>query len=256
MANVFPLRLFFPLLVLALCSASLESEASSNQLPKLTGRVVDTANMISPSMESELSAIFAEHEEQTTNQVVVVTVKSWGGKTKEQYGYTLAREWSIGQKGKDNGIVLLISRDNREIRMEVGYGLEGTMTDISATQIIRRVIVPEFRKGNFDEGVKKGSIAIINILLGEEPSIPHYKKQTTSDPWTGPAQVFLFIILVTIIFGIELGPEIYLRRKWKREFPGVPYRMNKDGTAYVGSGYSGGFSGGGGFGGGGGGGSW
>ena len=86
MANVFPLRLFFPLLVLALCSAPLESEASSNQLPKLTGRVVDTANMISPSMESELSAIFAEHEEQTTNQVVVVTVKSWGGKTKEQYG--------------------------------------------------------------------------------------------------------------------------------------------------------------------------
>lgn len=252
MTNVYRLRLFIPLLVLALCSASLESEASSNQLPKLTGRVVDTANMFSPSVESMLSDIFAEHEKQTTNQVVVATVKNWGGISKERYGITLARKWGIGQKGKDNGIVLVIAKENREIRMEVGYGLEGTMTDVVAMQIIRRVIVPEFKKGNFDKGVAMGSIAMIEVLSGAEPSTPGFRKPTAANLL---AEFFAFMVIMLCV-GIGVMHEMYLRRKWENNYPGVPFRENKDGSPYIGSGYSGFSGGGGGFGGGGGGGGW
>lgn len=245
-------RLFTSLLALALCISSFESNASNIQFPKLTGRVVDTANMLSPSVERELSAIFAAHENQTTNQVVVVTVKNWGGISKEKYGITLARKWGIGQEGKDNGIVLAISEGNREIRMEVGYGLERTMTDVIAMQIIRKIIVPEFKKGNFDEGVTMGSIAIIEVLSGAEVSIDGYKKPNK-------ANVLAALFACSVIFlciGIGVLHEQYLRRKWENEYPGIPFRKNSDGTLYTGSDYSGFGGGGGGFGGGGGGGSW
>ena len=127
-------------------------------------------------------------------KVVVVTVKNWGGISKEKYGITLARKWGIGQEGKDNGIVLAISKGDREIRMEVGYGLERTMTDVIATQIIAKLLSQNL-KGNFDEGVTMGSIAIIEVLSGAEVSIDGYKKPNK-------ANVLAALFACSVIFSV------------------------------------------------------
>ena len=105
------------------------NEKSSN-LPILTGRVVDQAGVLSPSIKDELETMLATHENNTTNQVVVVvvTIKSLGNAQIEEYSLELARRWGIGQKGKDNGVLLSVAPNDKQVRIEVGYGLEGTLT--------------------------------------------------------------------------------------------------------------------------------
>ena len=110
------------LLLPALCAAAIK-------FPELTGRVVDNAGLLSPAVEQALTEQLAAHEQATTNQVVVVTLPNLQGYTIEEFGYQLGRYWGIGQKGKDNGVVFLVAKAERKVRLEVGYGLEGVLTD-------------------------------------------------------------------------------------------------------------------------------
>lgn len=142
--------------------------------PPLTGRVVDSAGMIDGPSKEHLEQMLRAHEELTTEQVVVVTLPDLQGSTIEDYGYQLGRHWGIGQKGKDNGALLVVARDERKVRIEVGYGLEDRLTDAQSSVIINQIITPAFRQGDFVGGVTKGTEAMVQVLGGDplaEPAV-------------------------------------------------------------------------------------
>ena len=140
--------------------------------PALTGRVVDAAGILSPQAQTEISAQLAAHEQATSNQVVVVTLKSLQGNDVADYGYQLGRHWGIGQKGKNNGVLLIVAPNERKLRIDVGYGLEGVLTDAVSRAIIDRVIKPYFKQDNYEQGIRAGVDAILSALGGEFQTPP------------------------------------------------------------------------------------
>jgi uncharacterized protein len=228
-------------------------QAAEPEFPPLTGRVNDRAGLLSERDQRELEAALARFERETADQIVVVTVESLQGLPIEEYGYQLGRHWGIGQKGKDNGALLIVAPEEREVRIEVGYGLEGELTDAQSRTIIESRILPRFREGDFAGGIRGGVAAMIDTLGG------------TYDPALAPVQVrererapspFPLAIALPIIMIIVLNLLFSQRRRGRFRGYGPPIILPDDwGTRYGGSGgggRSGGFSGGGGsFGGGG-----
>ena len=156
--------------------AILVAGQATAEFPELTGRVVDSANMLSSSLESELVATLAQHEQETTNQVVVATIPSLEGMALSQYSVDLSREWQLGQANRDNGVLLLIAQEERKVRIEVGYGLEGVLTDVISFDIINRIIQPAFRQGDFDGGVRNSVSAILAAIKGEYVAQPQPRR--------------------------------------------------------------------------------
>ena len=153
--------------LLLLCTALAQAQAPSaprSVFPALTGRVVDTAKLIDAATKDRLDGMLAAHEAATSDQVVVVTLPSLGGMAVEDFGYQLGRSWGIGQRGKDNGVLLIVSRDDRKLRIEVGYGLEGKLTDADAAVIINQTITPAFRRNDYAGGIEQGVAAILQRL--------------------------------------------------------------------------------------------
>lgn len=136
----------------------------AREVPDLTGQVIDLANMIDSETEAKLAAFLKQHEEETTDQIVVLTVPDLNGEILEEYSLKVAETWQLGQKGKDNGVLFLISKNDRLLRIEVGYGLEGVLTDAHSSRIIRNVVVPRFKEGEFSQGIKNGVLAILDRL--------------------------------------------------------------------------------------------
>jgi uncharacterized protein len=188
--------------------------------PPLTGRVVDTAGILSPQAETEISAQLAAHEQATTNQVVVVTLKSLGGYDIADYGYQLGRHWGIGQKGKNNGVLLIVAPAERKLRIEVGYGLEGALTDATSRDIIERVIKPLFRQQHYDQGVRAGVTAILAALSGEyHPAPPPATARTRDD--SAPVGAVLFGILAFLFMLTKALPRAARRGKGRWLTAGV-----------------------------------
>src|SRR5512143_3857728 len=136
-------------------------------VPPLRGRVNDYAGVLSPGVVRQLDLLLKDFEQKDSTQIVVLTVPSLEGDSLEDFSIRVAEQWKIGHKGLDNGAILLISRADRKVRIEVGYGLEGRLTDLVSGRIIREVIVPEFRAGRFDQGVVNGVQAMIESVRGE-----------------------------------------------------------------------------------------
>jgi len=229
------LKLSFILLLI--CASPL---FAALHFPALTGRVVDEAHILSPSAISSLNEMLAGYENGTTNQVVVVTVSSLQGTSIEDYGYQLGRAWGIGQKGANNGVLLIVAPHERKVRIEVGYGLEGTLTDAASSEIVHGIILPQFRNGHMEQGIMDGTKAILSVLGGKGMPI---QQQITQQSLTLSAFLILMLIILPfwlfIHYGVMLLPV------------GIPMRV---GSNNIGSGWgSGGFGGGfGGFSGGGG----
>ena len=159
---------------LALLLVTLPFVETQAEFPEQTGRhVVDEANILSASVERELVSVLENHETETSNQVVVATVRSLDGKDIAEYGVELGRHWEIGQESNDNGILLLVAPKERKVRIEVGYGLEGALPDAIAANIVHRVILPRFREGSYKSGIREGVSAILDAIKGE------YEPQTT-----------------------------------------------------------------------------
>lgn len=137
------------------------------QFPALSGRVVDEAGLLSAATRSQLSQLSEQQERATSNQLVIAVVKSLQGYPIEDYGYQLGRHWGIGQKGKNNGVILIVAPNEREVRIEVGYGLEGALTDALASNIVQTQILPNFKRGDFEAGVVAGAQAIAAAVAGE-----------------------------------------------------------------------------------------
>jgi len=155
-------------LVLLFAMLATLSVARCAEIPYLTGRVNDNAQILSENSRQLLSEKLKEHEDRTTNQVVILTIPSLQGESIEDYSNKVFIEWGLGQKDKDNGILIVVVPDERKMRIEVGYGLEARMTDLLAGRIIREVMTPRFREGDYDGGLTEGALAVISVLEGQE----------------------------------------------------------------------------------------
>jgi len=135
-------------------------------VPPLTGRVVDLAHVLPPDVATSLTHDLEAHETKTSNQVAVLILPSLEGEPLESFSHRVGTTWKLGQKGTDNGVLLLIALRERKVRIEVGYGLEGTLTDLRSAHIIRQEIVPRFRSGDLPGGIAAGVQAILDTIEG------------------------------------------------------------------------------------------
>lgn len=167
-------------------------------IPALTGRVVDRANLLAAATERALTQRLAAHEDSTGNQVAVLTITSLQGQPIEDYSLAVARAWELGQAGDDNGVLLLIARDDRAMRIEVGYGLEGALPDVVASRIIRHELRPAFRAGDFDGGVQAGVGAIVEAIAGT------YEPPASSSSSMPRLTGLLFFVVGTLFGGLPM----------------------------------------------------
>jgi uncharacterized protein len=239
------IRALLTLLVLLLGTVG-SAPAAELKFPPLTGRVVDDAGILNAATTGQLDEMLAQHERTSGEQVVVATVGSLQGHSIEDYGYQLGRAWGIGQKGKNTGAILLVAPTERKVRIEVGYGLEGQLTDAISHVIIENQITPQFRSGDFNGGVLAGTGAILRALGDDaaanlHPELEQVPQASDYSTQLSPTTFVMLIFFLIVIF-------LLMRRSR------YPYLMRRGGGPYSGSGgfFGGGSSGGGGFSGGGG----
>ena len=166
------------------------------EVPALKGRVNDYGNILSAATETQLDQYLQQLEQTDSTQIAVLTIPSLEGESLEGFSLKVAENWKIGQAETDNGALLLVAVGDRKIRIEVGYGLEGSLTDLQAGRIIRNVILPQFKQGNFDQGVIDGVNAMIQTVKGEytPPKSRSGKKQ--DDPFGLLAMLIFFFFFI------------------------------------------------------------
>ena len=160
------LRTIQALLAVVLTAFVVAAPVAAETYPTLTGRVVDAADILDQPIRSAIATMLTTLEQKTTNQFVVATVTSLQGQSIEVYANRLANRWALGQKSKNNGVLLLVAPTERKVRIEVGYGLESTLTNAIAQEIIDQTIVPRFRAGDMAGGVANGVGDIVALLTG------------------------------------------------------------------------------------------
>lgn len=215
------------------------------QIPKLSQRVTDQTNTLTQSEINQLSALLQAFEDSTSNQLVVLIMETLDNYPIEDFAYQVGEQNKIGQKGRDNGIILLIVKSDREVRIEVGYGLEGALPDATASSIIRNEMIPFFKNNDYYGGITTGVNSIIKATKGEYQAIPKKEKNKKSPI---NFQTILFIIFIILsLFGRKRRRGVFFGG-----FPGGGFGGGGFGGFGGGGGGFGGFSGGGGsFGGGG-----
>ncbi|MCK9544015.1 MAG: TPM domain-containing protein [Novosphingobium sp.] len=256
-----PARLLAALLPAALLALA-PLLAHAQQFPALTGRVVDAANVLPPDAEARLTQKLEALETQSRRQLVIATIPDLQGYDIADYGYQLGRAWGIGDKQRNDGALLIVAPNERKLRIEVGYGLEGVLTDGMSSLIINQAIVPKLRAGDLPGGIEDGTDAIVRQLTLPDEEARRIaqeagKKENTGDPFA--LIFFLIFILFFFVFPMIGAMRGGGRRHRRSGLPGVivwPGTMSSGGFG-GGSFGGGGFSGGGGsFGGGGSSGSW
>jgi uncharacterized protein len=280
------MRIGVLLVPLFLWTAAAAQVVTEKNAPALSGMVVDEANILSPQTEALLTTKLRSWQQQSSDQVVVATIPDLRGADIETYSYQLGRVWGIGvgedEEGRrlDNGVLLVIAPNEREVRIDVGYGLEPSLTDAKTSLIIQNGILPAFREGDFDAGAIRGVEGIIGVLSGDEAEWMERRQRAGerpvaegegSFPW--PLLIFVLLFVVPRFFGSRRrGGIVYDSDRRRRRRYGDP---GADALAWIiasqlagggrsggssfggGGGFGGGFSGGGGsFGGGGASGSW
>lgn len=181
----------------ALCALVAPAIAEPNY-PNLTGRITDQVGLLTAADKAEIESQLASLEQTSTDQLAVVTVKSLEGYSIEDYGVGLARKWGIGQKGKDNGILLIVAPNDRKVRIEVGRRLEPMMTDTMSALIIENAILPKFRRGDFAGGIKDGVRDIKTVLLGDAEEVKQ-RAQGARTPHNDPTVMMHLIIWLLIV---------------------------------------------------------
>jgi uncharacterized protein len=174
-------------------------------VPYLTGRVTDNAQILSQETIRLLTDSLKSHEDRTGNQIAVLTVPTLDGEVIEDYAVRVLREWKLGQKDRDNGILIVVVPNDHRMRIEVGYGLEGTLTDGTAGQIIRTVMTPKFKNGDYSGGITDGARAVMDLLEGgkmPEPEGGAEEKSNVSHIQAPDLPIMERILIGCFIFGI------------------------------------------------------
>jgi len=188
-------RLFLHILALLVFAAS----ALALEPPALRGHVNDYAALLSPSAVAQLEQQLQELEKSDSTQVVVLTVPSLEGDSLEDFSIRVAEKWRIGQQGVDNGVILLVSKAEHKIRIEVGRGLEGKLTDLISGRIIRSDMAPKFKANDFDGGVAAGVNSIIAVVRGEYKA-PVQKDLRHGGKSAPPVYALLVFLAVAVVF--------------------------------------------------------
>jgi uncharacterized protein len=205
----------------ALLASSLSVTALALDVPKLGGRVNDYANLISPAAEARIDLTLATLEQDEGAQVVVLTIDSLDGEQLEEYSLRVAETWKLGRAEQDDGALLLIAKNDRKMRIEVGYGLEPVLTDVMSRRVLDQVLRPRFRAGDFDGGVERAVDAVDGLIRGTSTLPPPRQSDVQSDlpprmfgvlwllflvpfVWvvigTNPFQWFLYLFLIPFVF--------------------------------------------------------
>jgi uncharacterized protein len=236
---------------------------ASASYPKLNGFVTDNANIIDPVYKDKITQLAQNIEKESTVEIAVVTVDSLDGESIEMYAANLFQQAGIGKKDKDNGLLILVAKQEREYKFEVGYGLEGTITDSMKVNIGDRIIVPNFRNGEYGKGIYESMVVIEGLVTGNEevksqysmpsnPPPPQYNPQMNDqgmqNNWGGIVFIVAIIFFIIILSAMNRPryDEEWRRRHRYRERLEIPI----GGGWNWGSGGGGGWHGGGGFGGG------
>jgi uncharacterized protein len=237
--------------LLALLVLLLAGPSAALDFPVLSGRVVDEAGILDLATRTALTDKLAALEAKTSDQLVVVTLKSLQGTSIEDFGVELGRRWKVGQKDKNNGVVLIVAPSERKVRIEVGYGLEGTLTDAVSRLIIENAIVPRFRAGDFPGGISRAVDDIISVLTGDAEE---WKQRAAKrpDPQPGWDPVLLFILILVIFVLVSFAVARNAPVGTVRRGGGWSNGSGWSSGGGFGGGFGGGSSGGGGFSGGGG----
>lgn len=242
------------------------------EIPALTSPVVDNAKIMSEAKRQELEQFLLAFDKNSSAQIAVLTIPSLKDESLEGYSIKVAREWGLGNAEDSKGVLLLIAFNEKKIRIEIGYGVEGDLTDAKCGMIIRNVIAPNFQNGKYSEGIIKGVKAIAKIIAPDalDSSGVEIEKDVEADPVAIIAMT-IFFILYFIMFTGMLSTKFNLLRRWLPWAPFFVSRANSpirrtpyyttggfhSGSSGFGGGSHGGFSGGGGgFGGGGASGGW
>ncbi|MGB8218178.1 MAG: TPM domain-containing protein [Candidatus Methanoperedens sp.] len=249
---------------------------ASASYPKLNGFVTDNANIIDPVYKDKITQLAQNIEKESTVEIAVVTVDSLDGESIEMYAVNLFQQAGIGKKDKDNGLLILVAKQEREYKFEVGYGLEGTITDSMKVNIGDRIIVPNFRNGEYGKGIYESMVVVEGLVKGNQEVISQYSMPSNPPPpppppynpqmndqgnWGG---IFIFFAIIFIIIFLSAMNRPKYDEEWRRrnryrerlvEIPiggGWNWGSGGGGGWHSGGGFGGGF-GGGGFSGGGGG---
>ncbi|MGB6335770.1 MAG: TPM domain-containing protein [Thermoanaerobaculia bacterium] len=174
----------------------------AKEVPYLAGRVNDYAEMIDQATEERIETKLREYETATGSQVAVLTIDSLDGDPLEDFSLRVVETWALGRKGIDDGLLLLVARDDRKMRIEVGYGLEGQLTDLESGRILNNILRPAFRSGEFAAGIEAGVDAIVGTLQGDDviPQEAPAPLDTNIPEGLGRLGMFLFFLFIVGIF--------------------------------------------------------
>jgi uncharacterized protein len=236
------IRFVFLGLLIICCVANI-AYSQDAKIPKLFKRATDFTNTLTAQELNALEADLARFEDSTSNQLVVVMIATTGGEDIEGFALRTAEANRIGQKGKDNGVLLLIAKDDRKMRIEVGYGLEGVLPDGLAGQITRREITPNFRNGDYYAGIKMGADAIMAATRNE------YKAEPKGEKFDLAPLIFIAIFLLAMFLLMRNARRHSSHRRGGRIPMYFPGGWGSGGGGYSSGGWSSGGGGGGGFGG-------
>lgn len=175
---------------------TIDVHAQGLEVPALAGRIVDQAELLDADAEARISDRLAALETETGAQVAILTIASLQGEALEPFAIEVAREWALGQQGRDNGLLLLVARDDREVRLEVGRGLEGALTDLLTNRIIDERMVPRFREGDFGGGIEAAVVAIEPVIRGEP--MPELATPTLG-PMVGAVVITGLVIVMSVL---------------------------------------------------------
>lgn len=175
--------------------------ADALEVPPLSGRINDLAGLLSQEQANSLEDQLGQFEQETGHQLALLTIATLNGESLEDFSIRVADAWKIGHKGNDNGVILLVVRDDRKLRIEVGYGLEGVLPDAIANRIINGAIVPRFRDNDFGGGIQDGLIAVQQTIRGE--TLPENQRNSISrkndDGFWGSLVVFLLLYFPGVV---------------------------------------------------------
>lgn len=172
------------------------------EVPYLTARVNDNAGMLSAPATERIETMLATFEESTGSQVAILTISTLDGEALEDFSLRVAETWGLGRRGADDGVLFLVVRDDRKMRIEVGYGLEADLTDAESGRILRNVVRPHFQRGDFDGGIEAGAEAIIGALEGVE--VPGGEPGSGgSEPFLAKLGIFGFFLAIMSVFAVN-----------------------------------------------------